>query len=1574
MKNGKLHKASGTFKVLLGLAVVGVLLFAGCQNIFDPPVSQETGEGRVIITTELGTERTIMPYLDPTIIVPATGYTYKFYKGEGVNAANEITPKIDAQNFIVLPFGTYTVNAIGKNGGGITLVEGTSVFIVQAEINNVTVYVGPAKTGTGTFKFSITVPSSSYQVAVTLNKWEVGSGGTGNYNTIVKQGKTGAPGDVGIATSTVYTAGASNAGWVLPSGSYLFSVRIYGNNADNKPGYWGFSEAVHIYDSLITAYPDTTTPATTKTVTAADIAEIVDARDARRVLKDSLASWMDEDVLVHSPDKFFKEDDTKVYLYYLADKFSNPATMIFPITVLAGSGWALEPAGTWTLTSKSAEQEFVLRHADTVTTSGGNTVQNDVKVYVHPVVRYNVSFHSLATGSRSIRFNPTQTQATLSLPDLNTNLTNALFQNGRTGVYYGEVAPGEILVTNLDIVVDSTLFKDRPGPNSTPAGNGATPFTYPLLGVTSRDYFIVVHVPVQDQFENALTTARTGLIPKVQAVATAHGTTVYNRPVQTTPPDTPLTQAELDSIRLDYIAGKVPAGTTDFPLSAELIEPFRWELVPTAGNTWAMATISTKIQPLKLRLVYSTGDRSDELDNKVFTINLTPVAKFIFANSLSADTTRIVNIKDAAYTTSTTLPDGPALAIGPNIVNLIGSSGTAVNTVIKATNSLVTFEKLTTNAAGATVTGGPVYANIRTGASTTADPDSTYTFTGEANATPEFLTSNEYNVVVYKKQSEQMEAAKEFIREKDHSSWVKPATGFTGTGKSGDQLRLARPSYQKFNSVGGAAGLISTENILKDPAPSDNVATTTKLYYLSNAGATTPATTAIDLALPTTTDYDGYSLEAIGADSFTDKTRKVQLRPFGFSVSETTAGDHTGGLQPVLQDVYTIITHEVMQYVINFYDDKGKALDAEKSGVTNNKESDGSLTPESATDSSPQKRQITIQDSPGAAVTFYPGLDDNLIGTFKRDASSWYAIADLNNLSVTVTANGLITVKTSDILTSNRTASTAGTPLTAAYTKLAAGASGSPGTPAGSSTGTLTISSTPGSSRVYEITVQPSQEQQLATALRFLKASNPVGVFITDTAAAKNPSFKRIDTPAGSEKFDVYYVADTAPAVPTTVFNTNLLPYGVAANWRFGTAGDAGKIQFQGDGAAAAVWSNTYAIAPKKVAQFEVASFNVPRVLSTNVLTITNGASPNVQTELLRNEANQQSRHVDTLNADGLISADTAFTVTAPAGDSLSALTATGSIYNTTTKKYEFPLDGTTASANLGSRLYTINLYPTYEVQNEIGNAQIRLFNDDSWSWISEPVWAATNATTQAGKRPDKSIAIIKDSFKFPETDAQIIAGTGAKKSYLYVINGASVTDYGVTIPPAAETSYPAWALNTSNVFNFGSPLPSPLVDTDVNLTLGYKGIASGVTAHTYTVTMVPVAQIEVNYAGANTKVRITDTRGLNGINGNSPDFSNADGPVPGAPVDFELNGARKAMLVPVAISGGNANQITVTFPEGGNTAGNFEVRMNVLANSNNAPTVVLPASGNIADGLVYTLSSNRYRLDIINLNTPTAP
>lgn len=1527
MKNGKLSFKSRNIKFLLGLAVAGALLFASCQNIFDPPAAPESGEGRVIISTELGTERTIMPYIDPAIIPNAAyiantgGYTYKFYKGATTDPANQISPKALSElgiDYIVIPFGTYTVSVVGISNTNVELVEGTETFEVKPGITTVTVHVKPkASDVNGTFKFKITAPASA-DVSIVLNKWN-GS----NYDTVEKYGKSGTSADnhdVGYAANVYTAADTSNTGWSLTPGSYLFTVRIYSSGK-----YWGFTEAVHIYKSLTTSYPDTTNPANSKTVGASDLVELVNDADARKLLFDSIGSWIDQDVLVKPP--ISKNDNKEIYLYYLVSKVTSGAPA-FPIQVMSQSNWG-GAAPNWNM-DITTKKPVTLTHSSTYLNNDGSTA-NTVTVYLFPVVRYNVLFNANTTHGETITF-PDFTDLR---PDLN---NNAIFPASRSGEkYYG-------LVNNTTVIRVSNADITETGKKWDPNRPATADWDYPMPKLESKDYDINVHETVSTQFDTAVgdfdNPAPGTLMAQIKAIAANYGGTTVVKKQQTTPPT--LTAADLREVTLPYIAGNIPTGTTLFPLQASFntlpttpnTPYYRWNLT-SGGGDWTLATIRTIIQKNVVSVLYSTGDWSNDLasDPKSYTIVLKPVAKFNYTNNFQASENRTVTLVDAAMADTTPPTAAKTLANGPTFVEIIGpTTGTKQDTVLKANNSLITIKQIQKVPDVGGVPQNPTitekYPNKRA-PSGTNNVDNTYTFTGNTNATPTILTSNEYDIDVYKTNKEQVDEATLLVQAATHTEWVK-GFGESSTGPNiANYNKLARPAMQKFKSAGVLAGT----------PPND--ATFTKLYYTGTA--------AVDIQLPT--GYDGYTLSPATTGGTASETRAVRFTPFGYSKGDTSTDPNVA---PDWVKIYDITIQPVVQLKIRF-------SDKENAKFTGAKETDGSPTMDSVVTTSPQLRRINVKDAGAVSPDFYDTFDSNKPDKF--DGTWWYMISDPGNHNFRVTGNGLITLATRATL---KTDDVPGSIPVAGPAHVLIPDTTPGKTSENISPSALNITT----SQVYEITVQPSQAQQVATAIKALTTGNfnPVGVFITNVDAAKNPPFSRDDS---TKKFTAYYVTDTLPTAPaaTAIFNGDLVPHGIATNWNWDSGSTPWKIKFKGDGYGAFdADTETYTLEPKKVAEFKVANFNVaPSSISpNNELIITNGTSEPV---VIRNMAAQDSKHVDDLTANAVISADTAFAVTAPAGDGVTATfpaTANDGLsdFNAATGKYELMV----AAAALVSRTYTIDLYPTYQEQNRIGNAKIRTQSGNSWSWITEPFWTSGTPVgaieTTSGRRPDTRKG-LKDSFTF----------TGARDGLtnVYAINGTVFTAYNIT-PPTYAAWEPTWTTDTWSFEDAGA-LMSPLDDVEKTLTLTYKGIktTSSLTKPTYKVKLVPVTQIEVAYFGATASVAISDPRGLNS---NTPDpVDNLNAPTyAGAPVVITPDSASKYVITQVGDVDGNP--VKITFPDGGNIKGDFDVRLLRIPLSGGTPPIdeTTNLSGSITNGLTFNNTikalSARFQLQIL-LKTP---
>jgi len=162
------------------MAVAGALILAGCQNIFDTPVSQESGYGRVSVNVGVGSERTIFPAsnADGTFDANAFGTIVYEFKKDGA-----VVNHIEVDNGIfVLPVGSYTVTVYAGTDDdnddeidedGLIAQGSAPVTVLANALVEVKVKLTPVDNdGDGTFEFTfdasdLTTPS----VIITVEKW-----------------------------------------------------------------------------------------------------------------------------------------------------------------------------------------------------------------------------------------------------------------------------------------------------------------------------------------------------------------------------------------------------------------------------------------------------------------------------------------------------------------------------------------------------------------------------------------------------------------------------------------------------------------------------------------------------------------------------------------------------------------------------------------------------------------------------------------------------------------------------------------------------------------------------------------------------------------------------------------------------------------------------------------------------------------------------------------------------------------------------------------------------------------------------------------------------------------------------------------------------------------------------------------------------------------------------------------------------------------------------------------------------------------------------------------------------------
>ena len=214
------------YKLTFGIALVCVMLFTTCNDVFDPPEIQTPVDyGRIRISFA-GEEaaRTVLPS------TTFYQYTYTFIKADEQNGVIK-APGNDG--FFSLEVGSYTVEVQAFTGNGETLAATgvSSAFNVGPGSNEPVevVLTGVGAEAQGEFSYTITYPAGA-AAEITLHKW---------------------PGLDTIALNPINVTQGNGKTQTLQlgTGSYLLTILV------SKTGlYAGISEAIHIYPSLATAY------------------------------------------------------------------------------------------------------------------------------------------------------------------------------------------------------------------------------------------------------------------------------------------------------------------------------------------------------------------------------------------------------------------------------------------------------------------------------------------------------------------------------------------------------------------------------------------------------------------------------------------------------------------------------------------------------------------------------------------------------------------------------------------------------------------------------------------------------------------------------------------------------------------------------------------------------------------------------------------------------------------------------------------------------------------------------------------------------------------------------------------------------------------------------------------------------------------------------------------------------------------------------------------------------------------------------------------------------------------------
>jgi len=670
------------------------------------------------------------------------------------------------------------------------------------------------------------------------------------------------------------------------------------------------------------------------------------------------------------------------------------------------------------------------------------------------------------------------------------------------------------------------------------------------------------------------------------------------------------------------------------------------------------------------------------------------------------------------------------------------------------------------------------------------------------------LASKVYTIKVYPSRAAQISLATNAIRTKNLVSWV--TSNASEAAAAAEQAKLSIPKIQKFASDNS---LISTDGRPTDPVNTKDDAYSA-LYYIGGTKPNILLPTALTDPVSILSNYDaGFTYNS----QIYPLADQVKFKPMNADPSETDTV------------IYNIYVKPVVQFVVKF--------DTAARTYPNTDTTD--------TDNPILKRQIDI----GGDKFWWD----------RTESAGLYGILDPGGtIPIKVDDDGLILIRTFASL-SDFNANTSPT----LHTELTNTPDGTNKQSTYSLTGTNAATS-----KVYEVTVYPSEAEQISGYAKPWMNQSPVGVFVSAVSSehlAETQTGRVAVTPsAGSfndQTINVFYVGTEPTFVPkpsAPSFPNEDSPDPTVAKWQLPStaASPTTTINFKAIGFGSA-FKPIRSLTLVPVAQFKVEG--ITTALNTTVQInsgLTNTPEPDPLVFNINNRSNRQ--HFTLLSKDALISSPVPFEI------STVASSAVGYVSGFATKKYSalsastgnyedsvsFP--GSTTPISKGN--YIISVFPLPAAQLTAAKQALVTYFGSTWASDTRK----SKVTPYANFNPGESDTYIGRTEVY----------------YVVPTSTASTTMFTVTMPvasttvdiTASATNNPGWAIS-SGTWDLLTSLGTATVTRTLAYT--YRGLdpTTGLNSSkpTYQIDVVPVAEYDVVFADstanyANLALTITDS------------------------------------------------------------------------------------------------------------------